>query len=35
MANEVHLNKQDFDNKIKLFYQQWEKVCSAHSIYGR
>jgi hypothetical protein len=26
MANEVLLNKQDFDKKIKLFYQHWDKV---------
>ena len=26
MANEVRLNKQDFDKKIKQFYEHWEKV---------
>jgi len=26
MASEVYLNKQDFDRKIKLFYQYWDKV---------
>ena len=26
MANDIRLNKQDFDKKIKQFYQHWEKV---------
>jgi hypothetical protein len=26
MSNTVHLDKEDFDNKIKKFYAEWEKV---------
>lgn len=26
MANEVLLNKQDFDKKINIFYEHWDKV---------
>lgn len=33
MANEVHLNKEDFDKKIKLFYQHWDQVWSLHELY--
>jgi len=31
MANEVFLDKQDFDKKIKLFYQQWDKVLAQYT----
>ena len=26
MGTDIYLNKQDFDKKIKLFYDYWEKV---------